>query len=158
MAEAFFYHLEGTTAEDMLPDLLQRGVARGLRLAVEVADAERLSALSLKLWSYEDVAFLAHGADGEPFPEAQAIWLASNSENPNAAQCRFYFGGAWPTAATTYDRVCLIFDGGDENELQKTRSLWREFKGLGIAIKYWKKDEGGRWVDHAQGTSDPAAS
>ena len=149
MAEVFFYHLEGNVAEDVLPDLLQRGLARGLKLAVEVPDKERLSAFSQKLWALEDVAFLAHGIAGEPYPERQKIWLATEDDNPNSATFRFYFGGAWPTGDASYERVSLMFDGGNEIELQTARQLWRDFKAQGLVIKYWKKDEGGRWTDMA---------
>jgi DNA polymerase III subunit chi len=153
MSEVFFYHLEGSTAEDMLPDLLQRGFARGLRMAVETADIERLSALSQKLWADEDVAFLPHGLEGEPFPERQGIWLAANAENPNGASFRFYFGGALPPMANTYERISVMFDGGEEAELQTARQLWRDFKARGVVVKYWKKDEAGRWVDLAEKTN-----
>jgi DNA polymerase III subunit chi len=149
MTEAFFYHLEGSTAEDVLPELLQRGLSRGLKLAVEVPDKERLSAFSQKLWALEDVAFLAHGLAGEPCPERQKIWLATEAGNPNRATFRFYFGGAWPAWDAGYERVSLMFDGGNEIELQTARQLWRDFKARGATVKYWKKDDAGRWADFA---------
>jgi DNA polymerase III subunit chi len=149
VAEVFFYHLEDSTAEDVLPDLLQRGFMRGLKMAVETIDIERLSAFSQKLWAQEDVAFLPHGMEGEPFPERQNIWLATNSENPNAASFRFYFGGALPPTDNSYERVSLMFDGGNEAELQTARQLWRDFKAQGAVVKYWKKDKVGRWADLA---------
>jgi DNA polymerase-3 subunit chi len=149
MAEVFFYHLEGSVAEDVLPDLLQRGFTRGLKMAVEVPDRERLLAFSQKMWAHEDVAFLPHGLDGEPFPELQNIWLSSDVKNPNGARFRFYFGGALPPIESTYERVSLMFDGADDAELQAARQLWRDFKAQGAEVKYWKKDEAGRWADLA---------
>jgi DNA polymerase III subunit chi len=155
MNEVFFYHLEGSTAEDVLPDLLQRGFTRGLRMAVETTDVERLSAFSQKLWAHEDVAFLPHGLEGEPFSERQKIWLSANAENPNGASFRFYFGGALPPMDSTYERVSVMFDGGDEAELQMARQLWRDFKVQGVVVKYWKKDEAGCWADlAAKATAD----
>jgi DNA polymerase-3 subunit chi len=149
MAEVFFYHLEGIVAEDVLPELLQRGLARGLKLAVEVPDAERLAAFSQKLWALEDVAFLPHGGESEPYPERQHIWLAAGADNPNGATFRFYFGGAVPSKDVGYERVRVMFDGGNETELQAARQLWRDFKAQGAIAKYWKKDEAGRWADLA---------
>jgi hypothetical protein len=29
------------------------------------------------------------------------------------------------------------------------RQLWRDFKAQGADVKYWKKDESGRWTDLA---------
>jgi DNA polymerase III subunit chi len=153
MGEVFFYHLEGSVAEDVLPDLLQRGVARGLKLAVEVPDAERLQTFSQKLWALEDVAFLAHGLEGEPFPEKQPIWLAAGDGNPNNATFRFYFGGAFPALDVGYERVSVLFEGANESELQAARQSWRDFKSRGAVVKYWKKDETGRWADLAVGAA-----
>ncbi len=149
MSEVFFYHLESVAAEDVLPDLLQRGFARGLKMAVEVPDQVRLLAFSQKLWANEDVDFLAHGLEGEPFPERQNIWMASGGENPNGATFRFYFGGAVPAVEHHYERVSVMFDGGNEAEVTTARQLWREFKAAGAVVKYWKKDEAGRWADLA---------
>jgi DNA polymerase III subunit chi len=150
MSEVFFYHLEGVAAEDVLPDLLQRGFMRGLKMAVEVADQERLLAFSQKLWAIEDVGFLAHGLEGDPFPERQYIWLARGDHNPNSATFRFYFGGALPVPGNVYERISVMFDGSDEAELAAARQLWRDFKALGTEVKYWKKDDTGRWADLAQ--------
>jgi DNA polymerase III subunit chi len=152
MSEVFFYHLEGLNAEDVLPDLLQRGFIRGLRMAVETSDSTRLLAFSQKLWAIEDVGFLAHGLEGEPFPKRQMIWLATDGENPNGASYRFYYGGALPSAEASYERVSVMFDGSDATELQNARQLWRDFKARGAVVKYWKKDESGRWADLAQRT------
>jgi DNA polymerase III subunit chi len=154
MSEVFFYHLEGSVAEDVLPDLLQRGFTRGLKMAVETPDMKRLSAFSQKLWATEDVSFLAHALEGEPYPEQQNIWLTLSVENPNGATFRFYFGGAMPAVENTYERVSLMFDGDDAAELAAARQLWRDFKAKGAAIKYWKKDDGGRWIDMAQQSAD----
>lgn len=150
MSEVFFYHLEGIEAEDVLPDLLQRGFTRGLKMTVETTDPIRLLAFSQKLWAHEDVAFLPHGIDGDPFPQQQHIWLATDLANPNSATFRFYFGGAWPTTETLYDRVSLMFDGGNESEVQTARQIWRDFKAQGAVVKYWKKDDTGRWADLAE--------
>jgi DNA polymerase III subunit chi len=125
-------------------------------MAVETPDMERLSAFSQKLWALEDVGFLAHGLEGEPFPNRQSIWLALGSENPGDATFRFYFGGATPAIENAYDRVSLMFDGGDETELAAARQLWRDFKVKGATIKYWKKDDAGRWVDMALQGADAA--
>ena len=150
MAEVFFYHLEGSVAEDVLPDLLQRGFMRGLKMAVEAPDQTRLLAFSQKLWAIDDVAFLPHGLDGEPYPERQTIVLASDAENPNDATFRFYFGGAVPAVENDYERVSVMFDGADETELLSARQMWRDFKAAGSVVKYWKKDEAGRWADLAE--------
>ena len=149
MAEIYFYHLEGVAAEDVLLDLLQRGLKRNLRMSVEISDLDRLSLLSERLWSIEDVAFVPHGLGNEPFPERQPIWLSQTADNPNHSQYRFYAGGALPPTDTSYDRASVLLDGDDAAKMQAARQLWRAAKAQGCNVKYWKKDEGGRWMDMA---------
>src|SRR5687768_73433 len=66
MPEVLFYHLERTTLEKALPDLLLRTLARGWRAVLKVGSDERLEALNAHLWSFDDSSFLPHGsaADG----------------------------------------------------------------------------------------------
>ncbi len=155
MADAFFYHLEGLAAEDLLPDLLQRGLARGMRMAVETPKPERLSALSARLWSFEDTSFLAHGMVGEPNPERQTIWLTAGPDDPTAAHYRFFFGGAFPADSVACERMFLLFNGDDETERNEARQQWRKLKSNGIQVKYWKKHESGRWMDMAEAMQQP---
>lgn len=149
MAEVWFYHLEREPVENVLPGLLARGLQRGLRLAVQSSDAERLKALSEKLWAIEDVAFLAHGDAETPSPEQQPIYLALDPANPNGAAYRFFIDGAAPDSLTGLERASIMFDGGDAAAIEKARALWRRCKAEGHAISYWKQDDAGRWINQA---------
>ncbi len=151
MAEIWFYHLEREPVENVLPGLLARGVQRGLRLCVQSPDAESLTALSEKLWSFEDVAFLAHGAQGDPQPEHQPIYLATGGENPNGAGYRFFIKGAAPDDVGQLSRASILFDGNSSAAVEQARQLWKRFKAEGHTISYWKQDEQGRWKDQAAG-------
>lgn len=149
MAEVWFYHLEREPVEDVLPGLLARGLQRGLRMAVQSPSEDRLKLLSEKLWGFEDVAFLAHGDASTPMPEAQPIYLAESSENPNAAAYRFFIDGAEPLDISALTRASIMFDGNDQSVIEQARTLWKQFKAEGHAISYWKQDEEGRWKDQA---------
>lgn len=149
MAEVWFYHLEREPVEDVLPGLLARGWQRGLRMAVQSPDADRLKHLSERLWALEDVAFLAHGDAATPFPERQPIYLATDHENANAAAFRFYVDGAEPANVGDLSRASIMFDGSDESAVEHARALWRRFKAEGHTISYWKQDADGRWLNQA---------
>ncbi len=149
MAEVWFYHLEREPVEDVLPGLLARGLQRGLRMAVQTGNAERLKILSDKLWALEDVAFLAHGDAATPLPEVQPVYLAAGDENPNAAAYRFFIDGAQPADIGNLSRASILFDGTDASAIDLARALWKRFKSEGHAISYWKQDEQGRWKDQA---------
>jgi DNA polymerase III subunit chi len=149
MAEVWFYHIEQRSADDELPGLLQRGLERSLRMGVATTSDERVKELSGKLWGAGQTVFIPHGFDGEPFPEQQPIYISATGQFPNAARFCFYLDGALPNALDDMERASILFDGNDETAVQQARLQWRRFKGEGAVIRYWKKDENGRWTDQA---------
>jgi DNA polymerase III subunit chi len=151
MAEVWFYHLESRSADQELPGLLLRGLERGVRMAVITASARHEKELSNLLWGHEETAFIPHGLQGEPFPQQQAIFLASDDNPPNAATYRFYVGGTEPSAPEELERASILFDGHDESAIERARTHWKACKAKGLIVKYWKQDEQGRWKDQAAG-------
>jgi DNA polymerase III subunit chi len=152
MAEVWFYHLERKSADEELPRLLLRGLERGLRMAVVTPTLERVKEFSQKLWGLEDIAFIPHGFEGEPFPAQQNIYLCTDDEPPNAAAFYFYVDGAIPTTLEGRTRASIMFDGNSEIAVEQARGLWRRFKSDGQTIRYWKQDDSGRWTDQAAAT------
>ena len=57
MTEVYFYHLERQPLETVLPQLLEKTLARGWRAVVQIGLAERVEAISTLLWSYRDDFF-----------------------------------------------------------------------------------------------------
>jgi DNA polymerase III subunit chi len=149
MAEVWFYHLERTTADAELPRLLQRGLERGLRMAVVTSTLERVKQFSQKLWGLEDISFIPHGFEGEPHPTSQPIYLCTDDTIPNAAAFAFYIDGTSPTSLQNLERASIMFDGTNETALEQARTLWRHFKSENATIRYWKQDDEGRWKDQA---------
>jgi DNA polymerase III subunit chi len=149
VAEVWFYHLESKTADQELPGLLQRGLDRKLRMAVITVDAERVKALSLKLWGQDELSFLPHGFAGEPFGQQQLIYLCADDLPANNATFRFYLDGTGPQSLQNIERASLLFNGGDDAAVQKARDLWRQAKTENVVVRYWKQDEEGRWRDQA---------
>jgi DNA polymerase III subunit chi len=67
-------------------------------------------------------------------------------ENPNVATVRFLIDRApMPEDVEQYDRVVLLFDGGDEEALAEARNHWQSAKARGFAVTYWQADDSGRW-------------
>ena len=148
MTEIYFYHLEQTPLSAILPDLLRRGLERGLRMAVETAVPENLERISAQLWAAEDVAFLPHGY-GDDIAEAQPIWLSADSKNSNAAVFRFYVDGALPNDLSGLQRALIMIDSNSGEALVNARSEWKKRKIEGHDVSYWKQDENSRWVNLA---------
>ena len=147
--EVWFYHLERTSLDQALPELLEKTLARNWRALVRSTAAERIEHLDGWLWTYRDDAFLPHGVDGEPMAERQPVLITTRMDNPNQAQALFLIDGAEPGDLSEYARCVLLFDGRDEAAVAAARERWRAFKDAGCEISYWKQGESGGWRKEA---------
>ena len=142
--EVWFYHLERATLEQVLPELLEKTLARGWRAQVRSGEGGRLEAVDSCLWTYREDSFLAHGLATERFAARQPILLSEGSENLNAAQALFVLDGD-PGELTGYERCVVIFDGRHEPALQAARGLWSRYKKAGHGVTYWRQGESRGW-------------
>jgi DNA polymerase-3 subunit chi len=154
MPELWFYHLERENALTLLPQLLRRGLERGLRLCVETTTLELVRHWSNHLWGYEDTGFLPHGLEGDRRSADQPIWLTNGDANPNGSKFRFFVDGAVPSAGWLKDeavlqRASVLFEGTNEQSLNAARSLWKEARSAGIAVRYQRQNEIGGWSEVA---------
>lgn len=143
--EIWFYHLERSTLDQVLPELLDKTLQRGWRALVRIGDPARLDEIDERLWTYRDDSFLAHGRDGEPHAERQPILLSPSGENPNGAQALFIVDRSDTGPTGGYERCFIIFDGRDEAALQHARDRWKALKGQAANLAYWKQSDEGRW-------------
>lgn len=144
--EIWFYHLERSGLEQVLPELLEKTLSRGWRAVVRSPLQDRLEHLDGWLWTYRDDAFLPHGLEGEPFAERQPVLLTRSPGNPNSAQALFLLDGAPAGDLGGLARCVLIFDGRDDAALGAARSSWAAFKREGRPISYWRQAEAGGWL------------
>ena len=147
--EVWFYHLERTSLDAALPELLEKTLARGWRALVRAAGPERVEHLDGWLWSYRDDSFLAHGIAGEPSAERQPILITTDMTNPNGANALFLIDGAEPGEIEGYERCILLFDGRDEAAVATARKRWPAFRAAGCAVSYWRQGESGAWRKEA---------
>lgn len=151
MTEIWFYELQSQPLEKVLPNLIEKSLERGWRVALQATSEERLQALDSWLWTYSDESFLAHGlaADGEP--ELQPVYLTTGAGNPNGAALRLFVEGAEMAPAlaapdANYARVVSLFDGREAEAVTRARAQWKDLQAQGFAAVYWQQDEKGRWV------------
>jgi DNA polymerase-3 subunit chi len=149
-AEVLFYHLERASLERVLPPLLERTLERGWRAVVQSGSAERLEALDLVLWTYNDESFLPHGTARDGDPARQPVYLTLGEETPNGAGVRFLVDGAEMTEFKGFVRIVCIFDGRDPEATAKARTQWQSAKKAGCPVTYWRQSDSGRW--EKQGT------
>ena len=149
MAELWFYHLERTSLDQALPELLLKVMERGARALVVSPDEERIRTLDAGLWTYRDDAFLPHGRADDAEPERQPVLLSTEETNVNAASMLFCLDGHDPQAADAFDRVIVMFEAGDESRVQAARALWKRASGQGLGVSYWRQTPEGRWEKKA---------
>ena len=147
--DVWFYHLERTSLDQALPELLEKTLARGWKALVRGGSRERVEHLDGWLWSYRDDSFLPHGVDQEPLAERQPILITTGMENANNADALFLIDGAEPGDVSAYERCVLLFDGRDEAALAAARGLWSGFKQAGATVSYWRQAETGGWRKEA---------
>ncbi len=162
MTEVWFYHLTTQPLATALPAVLEKALARGWRVIVEVPDEARLKALDDALWTTAPDSFLPHGTVRDKNAARQPVLLTDRPDDgavdgagadslADAAgtfAMRLYIGGAsveLDPATAAYERVVLMFDGRDEAELADARRQWARLKRQGFPLAYWQQGAEGRW-------------
>lgn len=141
--EVWFYHLERSSLDEVLPGLLEKTLQRGWKALVRTPDPDRLESLDARLWTYREDSFLPHGPAGEPHAERQPILLTSSADNPNGAEALFLIDGAEAGDLNGFQRCLTLFDGADDAALAQARASWKTYKSLGLPVSYWRQTERG---------------
>ncbi|HUY67748.1 MAG TPA: DNA polymerase III subunit chi [Alphaproteobacteria bacterium] len=146
MTEIRFYHLTRRNLESVLPELLEKTLARGWKAVVMAGSPERVEALTQYLWTYNPNNFLPHGSAKDGNAELQPVWLTPADERPNEAEVLFLTDGAQSQRLGDYARVCEIFDGTNDAALAEARRRWADYKSAGHDLGYWQQGDKG-WVN-----------
>ena len=143
--EVWFYHLERSSLEQVLPELLEKTLNKGWRAVVRATDQDRLDHLDSWLWAYRDDSFLAHGLDSEPQAAKQPVLLTLGEDNPNGAKAMVLVDDAPPGDLCRFERCMIVFDGRDPAAVLGARATWTRLKAAGHPVAYWKQGESRGW-------------
>lgn len=149
MTDIGFYHLERSSLETALPPLLEKILQAGHRAVVMSGSPERVRSLDDHLWKWREESFLPHGSAATGNAAAQPVWITSEEENPNGAGVLVLTDGASAASFDGYERVCELFDGGDEDAVAAARSRWKDYAGAGHTVTYWQQTPQGGWAQKA---------
>ncbi len=149
MTDILFYHLTESKLMDALPPLIEKSLERGWRVAVQLSDAAARDSLDGHLWTFRDDSFLPHGRDDQEFAADQPVLLTVSEDNPNGATVRFCVEGVGAPDPAAYERLVLMFDGHDQQQLEAARSEWKRLKAEGHKLTYWQQSPEGRWEKKA---------
>jgi len=144
MSEYWFYHLETSTLQNVLPELLEKTLERGWTALVKLPDS-LLSDLNEFLWTYRDDAFLPHGRDDQPLADDQPIILSSTASNSEGRECVFLIEGQDLEISENTQRCIIMINGRSEESVSLARQKWKALKAANAQMSYWQQSEHGKW-------------
>jgi len=147
-AEYWFYHLEASTLEGVLPGLLEKTLEKGWRALVKMPE-DKLAELDGFLWTFRDDAFLPHGRDDEPQAELQPILLSATADSAAGFDAVFLLGGASVKDMDGVSRAMVMINGRSQDDVMRERGRWKSLKDSGETLSYYQQDERGRWEKKA---------
>ena len=150
--EVWFYHLERSGLDQVLPELLERTLTRGWKALVRAREADRVEHLDGWLWAYREESFLPHGTREDGFAEEQPVFLTHEADYPNGATVLVLVDGAEVEPPPQFTRCLYLFDGNDESAVAQARDFWRRLRERGETLTYWQQTDRG-W-QKAMDTSD----
>jgi DNA polymerase-3 subunit chi len=162
--QIWFYQLRDAPLERVLPVLIERALDRGWKCVVQAASIELLGEIDDLLWTYSDASFIAHATAQEGDGEWQAVYLTHATDNPNQAAARFFVEGAAVAPALEdkqaqcYQRCLVLFNGGDQEQLENARRQWAELKAAGHDLAYFREEADGQWRQKTGGEQDESKS
>ena len=146
--EYWFYHLEASTLEGVLPGLLEKTLEKGWRALVKMPEAQ-LPELDSFLWTFRDDSFLPHGRDDEPQAELQPILLSATTESAKGFDAVFLLNGASIVDMDGVSRAMVMINGRSQEDVSRERGRWKTLKAAGENLAYYQQDERGRWEKKA---------
>lgn len=147
MTRVDFYHLKKSSLDQILPKLCEKAYVSGQRVKVLLGVPERVDFINSLLWTYADESFLPHGSKKDGFAADQPIFISAEELNENGASLLVLVDGALlPTdKLLQYERVLNIFDGNDDDAVQKARQYWKDIKSMGVELHYWQQTVSGNF-------------
>lgn len=144
----WFYHLEGSTIENVLPGLLEKTLAKGWRALVKLPQ-DKLLAMDGLLWTFRDDSFLPHGRDDEPMADWQPVLLSSDLDTATGFDAVFLLGGTEVKDVSGVARVMIMINGRSEIDVKSERQRWKVLKNNGASMAYYQQNGEGRWEKKA---------
>lgn len=152
-AEWWFYHIEHTSLDAAIAPLIEKCLDRKWRVVV-VAHDDTLERLNKSLWTFREDSFLPHGrarTDAAKHP----ILLSTEATATNGAKVALLLDGS-DVGMETFERVMVVFDGGDETARAKARQQYKAVTDAGGGARYFQQERGGGWKEFKR--PEPAAS
>ena len=142
--EYWFYHLEASTVEGVLPELLEKTRKKGWKALVKLPEAQ-LKEMDDYLWTYRDDSFLPHGRDDEPMADQQPVTLSGSTTTAQGYQALFLLGGSDVEDMNGVERCMVMINGRSETDVAHERKRWKALKEAGLNLSYYQQNDRGGW-------------
>ena len=140
--EVHFYQLQSSPLARVIYDLSQRCLQNGWR--VNVVAPSSVDQVDDLLWSFDESGFFPHAKESDPRAARQDVLISSAPIKANNPKALILTGMSEvaPDALSEFERVSVLFDGRNPDELQNARHGWKTLTGAGLTAKYWSQEEG----------------
>ena len=146
--EYWFYHLEASPVEAVLPNLLEKTLDRGWRALVRLPKSE-MKAMDEHLWTFRDESFLPHGREDEPMAAYQPVVLSDALTSADGFDAVFLTAQERVADMADAKRCLVMINGRSAEDTQACRTYFKELKDAGEDVSYWQQSRGGRWEKKA---------
>jgi DNA polymerase-3 subunit chi len=136
--------------EATVTDLLAKCLANDWRVVVRGQNFPVMQALDTHLWKGPADAFLPHGLSNGKTDDDQPVLLTVDAPNYEKRNVLMVVDDAefTPTDAANLDRVCILFDGNNQQSVDIARAKWKAVSDAGVTAQYWSQ-ESGSWQKKA---------
>lgn len=148
VTDYWFYHLEASTLEGVVPGLLEKTLQKGWRALVKLP-TDKLAQMDELLWTFRDDSFLPHGREDEPQSDLQPILLTATLDSAQGFDAVFLIDGAEIADMTGVSRVMVMINGRSQDDIQRERGRWKTLKAEDASLAYYQQDDRGRWEKKA---------
>lgn len=142
-AEWWFYHIEQGSLDAAIAPLIEKCLDRKWRVVV-VGHEETVERLDRALWTWKDQSFIPHGRARSDAAN-QPVLLSTEAVPANGAKVAVLLDGS-DADADQFERVMVVFDGGDEASRAKARQQFRTALDAGVPARYFQQDKAG-WAE-----------
>jgi DNA polymerase-3 subunit chi len=139
-AEWWFYHIEQGSVDAAIAPLIEKCLERRWRVVV-VGHEETVERLNRALWTWKDDSFLPHGR-ARTDAANQPILLSTEATPVNDAKVAVLLDGS-DADASQFERLMVVFDGGDETARAKARQQYKTALDAGAPARYFQQERGG---------------
>ncbi|MEO0343685.1 MAG: DNA polymerase III subunit chi [Pseudomonadota bacterium] len=140
--EVHFYQLQNSALAKVTHDLAARCLQHGWQVNVVAPNA--VDQMDGALWAVEECGFFPHGVAGAPYADQQTVLISNAPDHSNNPDALILTGLSELKTEDLngYQRVSVVFDGNNLDELQNARSIWKNLVGGDTIAKYWSQENG----------------